>query len=265
MRKYSLKEKDAAMERLPQPVRDFLGSLTLTGIYEGLATKLGLSFKQSLLMGEIANVTLMKLEDEHALETNIHQMMPELSNTAARELAADLEDRVFREATRRIRENVLEPNPLLKDALEGLTSEEIAERKRRDAIDAMEDNDPELQKLLEVQEKLQEERKKAEEAELEEARKKATEATVTAAPSALSTENATLTNPETPAPAVPVPPSPSPQTPSIAQTKLGVPTTTKPVESSVPQTLSSGTPERSQPPALQKRVDGIDPYREPLD
>lgn len=259
MRRYSLKEKNAALERLPQPVRDFLASLTLTGIYEGLATKLNLSFKQSLLMGDIANVTIMKLEDEHALETNIHQMMPELSNTQTRELAADLEDRVFREVARRIRENVLDPNPYIKDALEGLSPEEAADKRRRDSVDSMADDNPELLKLVEMRAKMEEERQKEAAKELIGAQKVAGETRVPPTiPSRIDTRNIGLSNPENQIAVAPLPTTAS--TPSIAQTKLGVPTKTTSVEAVLPQTLSAPTP----PPPQKHRTDGIDPYREPF-
>lgn len=113
MRKYTQEERERAREKLPEPIARFLGSETLTNIYLGINEKLKLNLRQLMVVSEITNVTLLGLEEEHALETNLHQFMPELSNADMRELVADINDRVFKEAERRLRENILEPKPTL--------------------------------------------------------------------------------------------------------------------------------------------------------
>jgi hypothetical protein len=109
MKTYTVQEREDAKGRLPAPIADFVGSESLTNIYLGIRTKLKLNLRQLVIMTEIANLTLLGLEPEHALETNLHQYLPELSNADTKELAADLNDRVFKEAQRRLRENVTEP------------------------------------------------------------------------------------------------------------------------------------------------------------
>lgn len=111
MKKYTAEEKAEARKSLPKPLAGFIGSQILTALYFGIKDKLKLNWSQVVDMCEVANVTLLGLEPEHALETNLHQYMPELSNADMRELVADLNDRVFKEAQRRLRENVIEPGP----------------------------------------------------------------------------------------------------------------------------------------------------------
>lgn len=129
MRSYSVEEKDRARKKLPEPIIDFLGSPALTTIYLGLRDKLKLNLRQLMIVSEIANVTLTGLEEEHALEASLHQYLPEMSNADMRELVADLNDRVFKEAQRRLRENVLEPKEAIVSRItpdgEGFLGEEI--------------------------------------------------------------------------------------------------------------------------------------------
>jgi len=129
MRTYGIKEKEGAKEKLPESIRSFLNSEVLPKIYIGIKDKLKLNLRQLMLFAEVANVTLMGLEPEHALETNLHQYLPELSNAEMRELAADINDRVFKEAQRRLRENVVEKNTEDEAATEGAdeTSASVAE------------------------------------------------------------------------------------------------------------------------------------------
>lgn len=111
MKAYSRDEKDAVKENLPKPLVDFLGSEALSNIYIGIQKKFKFNLRQLMLMAEVANTTLMGLEAESATETNIHELLPELSNETTRELVADINDRVFKEARRRLQENITEPGP----------------------------------------------------------------------------------------------------------------------------------------------------------
>ena len=106
MKDYTRDEKNVARERLPQPIKDFLASDELSKIYLGLQRKLKLDLRQLMAVSEASNLTLLGLESESALETNIHDLLHELSNEATRELVADINDRIFKEAKRRIRENI---------------------------------------------------------------------------------------------------------------------------------------------------------------
>ncbi len=109
MKIYTRQEKDTARSKLPKPIDEFLGSSVLTDLYVGIKKKLGLDLRQLMMFSEIANTTLLGLEDEHALETNLHQLLPELSNAQTRELSADINDRIFKEAARRLQNNIVEP------------------------------------------------------------------------------------------------------------------------------------------------------------
>lgn len=96
-----------ARSKLPKPVADFLLSTTLSELYIGIGKKLNLNLRQIGSMSRIVNETLVGLEPEHGLEHNLHQELPELSNEKTRELAADINDRIFKEAQRRLRENIV--------------------------------------------------------------------------------------------------------------------------------------------------------------
>jgi len=129
--------KDEAFNRLPLPLQDFLGSEALVAIYKGLATKLQLNFRQIFAVSEITNLTILGIEQESALETNIHLLLPELSNKKTRELVADINDRIFKEARRRLQENVIEPKntPLPKDRMPtDAEYEELARQAKRTGI-----------------------------------------------------------------------------------------------------------------------------------
>jgi len=170
MKLHSREEREEVKRQLPKPINDFLTSPTLNTIYVGIQTKHKLNLRQLGLFADIGNVTLMGLETESALETNLHQAMPELSNEGARELVADINDRVFKEARRRVSESILEPSAWseVKTTPE-LSEEEKAENKRRELIETMRDDDPELLALYERDRKEAEEREAANKKELEEA------------------------------------------------------------------------------------------------
>lgn len=112
MKPHTKEEKRLAIEKLPKPIFDFIGSTTLKNIFNGIQKKSELNLRQMMIFTEIVNVTLMGLESETALETNLHQWLPELSNAAMRELVNDINDRVFKEAKRRLQENITNPEPL---------------------------------------------------------------------------------------------------------------------------------------------------------
>lgn len=111
MKKYTQTERAEAKQKLPKPLQDFLGSRSLTDLYVGLMKKHKLTLYEVMGISEIANNTLLGLEPESALDHTIHQEMPELSNEKTRELVADINDRIFKEAQRRIRENITTPQP----------------------------------------------------------------------------------------------------------------------------------------------------------
>ncbi len=112
MKTHTREEKEEAKKKLPKPISSFVGSESLSNIYLGIMGKLKLNMRQLMVMCEISNLILMGLEDEHSTEANLHQYLPELSNADMRELVADLNDRVFKEAQRRLRENIVEFDPL---------------------------------------------------------------------------------------------------------------------------------------------------------
>lgn len=118
MKQYSTEEKASAEKTLGKPTSDFLNSKELGDIYAGIGKKLKLNLRQLAVVCEIANVTLLGLEPESSFETNIHQELHELSNADTRELVADVNDRVFKEARRRLEQNIIVPGkPWDTDAL----------------------------------------------------------------------------------------------------------------------------------------------------
>lgn len=109
MKSHTRQEEEAAQKKLPQSLADFLGSETLSKLYLGIRDKLKLNLRQLMAMSGVVNATLLGLEEEGSLEANLHQYLPELSNADMRELVADINDRILKEARRRLRENILEP------------------------------------------------------------------------------------------------------------------------------------------------------------
>lgn len=231
MKTYPDEEYIKARENLPRPIADFLSSDALTGIYVGIAKKLKLNLRQADAMSTIINATLLGLEPEHALEHNLHQELPELSNEKTRELVADINDRIFKEATRRLRENII-------------TQEEWDE-----ATFGPKDtyrppvSDTEARKLVEAERKAKAEK-----------------------PTPVDTKSPTG---ESPAP-VPQPASPQPQTakaqepgstapPAPGIAKLQETVTTKPEE----VIIAEPPPKSSSGSAQQTRA--TDPYRETIE
>ncbi|MBP6945723.1 MAG: hypothetical protein KBC74_02380 [Candidatus Pacebacteria bacterium] len=145
MKTYSKEERAEAKDKLPKPVRDFLSSNTITEIYDGLIKKNHLNLWQGSLMSKVANLTLLGLEPMSALETNLHQALPELSSATMREIVNDLNDRIFKEASRRLRENIMEPEP-------GWDAEEFGPKPQEGAEATRMPTDAELDALAEKEE-----------------------------------------------------------------------------------------------------------------
>src|SRR3989344_5230232 len=166
MKIYTAEERTEAQKKLPNPIVDFLLSSTLTNIYLGIQKKHRLDFRQLMLFCDIANLTLMGLEPQSALETNLHQVMHELPSEQTRELVADLNDRVFREAQRRLRENILEPSVWSEDLRKPeLSAEEKIARKEYERVENMDDDDPRLQELYKKDEEAEQVRRAKEDEE----------------------------------------------------------------------------------------------------
>jgi hypothetical protein len=108
MQRYTSTQRIEAKKRLPEPTSSFLSSDTLSNLYLGIEQKHKLNLAQIMVVSEIVNDTLLGLEPESALETNLHQTLPRMSNADMRELVADLNDRIFKEAQRRLKENFID-------------------------------------------------------------------------------------------------------------------------------------------------------------
>lgn len=269
MKNYSTEERAVAIKKLPRPISYFAGSKRLYEIYKGIERKLNLTHSQFMKMAEVAGVTLIGLEPESALEANIHFLIPELSNSVTKELVLDIQDRILKEAQRRAKEEIFEQDSFVPSEM-GLTPEQELERQRQFAVDAMDDDDPELLKLIE-QEKAEAEKRAAEEAgELEQAlveaqkpRPKALEAKEKALEVAEeATGDSPISVPEIPAP-------------GIAAQKLSAPTVQQTSASQVDSVLarpgvasissSAATGNAAAPSAPLPPLSKTDPYREPVD
>lgn len=146
MKQHTAQERQQARVKLPKPVSDFLGSDALLQIYLGVIAKQRLNFNQGGRMTDIVNATLLGLEPISAIETNLHQDLPELSNAAMRELVDDLNDRVFKEANRRLQENIIEPEP-------EWDREEFGEKPGERGADAALPSDEDIERLAEKEKK----------------------------------------------------------------------------------------------------------------
>ncbi|TSD05718.1 MAG: hypothetical protein Greene07147_423 [Parcubacteria group bacterium Greene0714_7] len=252
MKTYTQQEREQAMDALPVPVSDFLKSDTITNIYVGIGEKLNLNYRQVGLASQITNVTLLGLEPEHALETNIHQALPELSNTATRELVADINDRIFKEVQRRIKENIIEKKTEQSEYELSLrpTDEELKQYEIQETVDS--EHPVEYEELLKLAEQEKAERKAKEDAEEAEAEKKRL-----------------ATTPPTPEETVDAPTS------SIVAEKLGL-VTDVPIENkkneekilkTAPTETQNSVPLKSKLTEPTKPVykGGVDPYREPVE
>lgn len=163
MKTYSKEETAEARNKLPKPVNDFLSSNTITEIYDGLIKKHRLNLWQGGLMSKTTNLILLGLEPESALETSLHQALPELNNAAMREIVNDLNDRIFKEASRRLRENITEPEPEwdvdefgpkpTKDAVTSVlpTDEELDKLAEKEAVEGWEDPEEEAERKAEIE------------------------------------------------------------------------------------------------------------------
>lgn len=131
-----------ALRNAPEPVRDFAVSPTLMSIYDGIQKKHGLSDLQMAFVSKLANCTMLELEPESAIETNLHQALPELSHASTLELVADITTRILKEAKRRQAERILEPS-MYAEALEPKPPRD-PEYERLDNLD---EDDPEWQEI----------------------------------------------------------------------------------------------------------------------
>ncbi len=262
MNDHTRAEREEAKKRLPKPIYDFLVSPTLTNIYVGIQKKHALDLRQLLIFTDIVNVTLMGLETESALETNLHQAMHELSNQGARELVADINDRVFKEAQRRLRENIREPS-IWSEVKPELSEEEGAGKMHRELLDTMRDDDPELLAAYERDRIQAEEREAANKKELEEA------LAIAAKEPPASESDEDLDEEEEPKPAdVQASPTEIALVPTIAAQKLATPTTAEQEDIKVTPQESGTQGVATQPPEnpLTRKYPGEnDPYKEPIE
>ena len=225
------------MDKLPKPLFDFLGSQTLTALYLGIGRKLELNLRQLMIVNDVANVTLMGLEPESAMETNLHQGLPELSNEKTRELVADINDRIFKEAKRRVRENIVTPEPTWDEAEYG--PKESYKEPPRGA---------ELQRLADEEEKAGGFKPPEPEEE-------------TPAPAAPEQAPGGTA----PTASIPAPQAPRPAPASVADRKLAAPTVAQPrnvTGAPLSATPPPQAPPPEQPPAAERKAD---PYREPIE
>lgn len=279
MKKYSTEERGAALKKLPRPASYFVGSKALFRVYQGLKSKFELTDQQGARMVEICNLTLIGLEDSHAIEANIHQMMPELANSVAKELALDIQDRVLKEAERHVREEIFEQEAFVFNEM-GLTPEEEAARQRQFTIDAMEDDDPELLKILE-EEKATRDKVQAEQDE--ELAKALLEAKTPRTKSALTKEADAISAPTTAPSTTESNPTSIPEPAlAISTQKLSTPTTqqtgvseveavlARPSVAAIPvstpiATVISTEQKQERPQPIAPTIGKSDPYREPVD
>lgn len=266
MKTYTQQEREQAMNALPVPVSDFLKSDTITNIYVGIGEKLNLNYRQIGLASQITNVTLLGLEPEHALETNIHQALPELSNTATRELVADINDRIFKEMQRRIKENIIEKKTEESEYELSLkpTNEELEQYEAQEKVDS--EHPIAYEELLKLAEKEKAERKAKEYAEEVEAEKKRLVTTPPTQEEGPDTPSSSIVAEKlglvTDVPIENKKTELSIATPETQEKKIGeVPANSIPTETQtpVPVKLQASEPQK---PAYKG---GVDPYREPVE
>jgi hypothetical protein len=244
MKIYTREQKEEAKKKLPKPILDFLKAPELVTLYVGIKDKLKLNLRQMMAFAEIVNVTLMGLEEEHAFETNLHQWLPELSNTDTRELAADINDRIFKEAARRLEQHIVASDPAWDE--EDLGPKELYEGK--------EVSDAELDQLVKKEEKEgwtpPPDPNAGPEGDIPEDTSPDEDDAATRVPGAEA------------APAVA-----HTQGLSVAAERLAAPTTTKPTAAGAPAP-STDTPQQQtsqQAPQAPRAYKGTDPYREPVE
>ncbi len=150
MKNFSDEEIKDASAKIPKEIRYFNGSPTYQKIVEGIRIKHGLNFRHIIALSYLLNVTLVGLEDESAFETNLHQLLPELSNATTHELVQDINARIFKEARRRVELGIVEPSPWIVER--NLTAEEIAAEREYNRINNLDDDDPEVVRLREEEE-----------------------------------------------------------------------------------------------------------------
>jgi len=232
MKTYSKDEIRVALETVPPPIRSFIESKTLTNLILGISAKHEMNYRQAGVVVDIVTATLIGLEPSTAFETNLHQHLPKLSNPVTRELVADINDRIFKEAQRRLQENILEPEPVWDEKTLG---------KKENRVQPM--NDEKLHEL----------------AEKERAEGRAESKTVEdTGPEGSADTKQTLNDEGTEETGASLKAETPPQ--SIAEQKTIGATAVKP--ESVSEHRAIPLPETG---TSQKKYDSVDPYREPID
>lgn len=145
MKSYTQEEINAAIRGLPAPLRGFIFSPSLRAIFIGIRDKHKLNLRQIWAVSELSTTTLAGLDSQTAFESNLHLLLPELSNATTHELVADVNSRIFKEARRRLEEEIIEPHT------EQNETSEDAEKQRREEerIKNLDDDDPELVAIVE--------------------------------------------------------------------------------------------------------------------
>lgn len=135
MKDHSVQEMEQALERVPKPIADFAISETLTTIYSEIAKRHKLNLRQIAEVSKVVNTTLVGLEPEERLGIEIHDTLLEFDNDALNPLVADINSLVFKEAKRRLQENIVEedtwdetelgPKPKPEESVELISDEEL--------------------------------------------------------------------------------------------------------------------------------------------
>jgi len=259
MKTYSKEERIEAKNNLPRPVSGFLSSNTITEIYDGLIKKHHLNLWQGSLVSKTANLILLGLEPQSSIETNLHQVLPELSSATTREIVNDLNDRIFKEASRRLHENIIEPEPEWdvdefgpKPTKDGAgselpTDEELDKLAEKEAVEGWEDPEEEAERKAEIERA----QSKPLSMTLEETANTST-SSIVAEKLGLVTDTS-IENKKTEL---------SIATPETQEEKIGeVPANSIPNETQTPVPVKPQASE-AQKPAYKG---GVDPYREPVE
>lgn len=289
MKTYSYTEVLQAREKIARPISDFIDSKAFQNIIDGFEVKFGFSVEQKTLSTSIIIATLVQLEPQSALETNIHQLLPELSNEKTTELAADIRDRAIKEADRRVKEGIIDPRFDWDEGIFGErpTFEQLEARKKRFREEAQRALPPEeVARLAEIDFRKQQEEEDREEAEyaanqkaqgivplsedegeseeppLEEAPRTELAATIPRKTLGLSTDRERLS--ETFSTEAQIAPNLLPPAVPIALQKLSIPSTVQEKLDEIPNSLAQTNISKISK-ADQAPPKASDPYREPTE
>jgi hypothetical protein len=106
MNTYSAEEIEAAKQKVPGPIAEFIDSSACNDAFKNIGAKHALNLREMGAVYELSRATLLGLESEETFTTTLETALPEMAKEKMHSLIADINERVFQKARLRLKSGV---------------------------------------------------------------------------------------------------------------------------------------------------------------